>query len=215
MYVVNGWAEGSSVTTDANFYSFDDGASADPTQGAAAYTLYTIPLNEWFTDGDEDNNGLLGEGDAGWNTPSAVRAAEFKPGSVFTGKFLIPFAKKVGDDGHNAQTLQLQLVKGDGAAATDILRVWDIKLASTDPQVDPAQHVEYIDEETGTFKSRENNDEMTESYSLVRNHLYTVGAKATDEYDPDTDEPEDLSKGQNIILKVNDNWELIHKLVVD
>lgn len=218
MYVVNGWAGASSLsalTKDAKFYTFDNGVSSDPTAGAEAYTLYTINLSEWFTAGDTDGNGLLGEGDSDWNTPYAVRGAEFEPGSVFTGKFLIPF-KKVMDNGHNAQTLQLQLVKDGGTAATDILRVWDIKLASTDPQVDPAQHVEYINGISGDYTSNNsNNDEMTESYSLVRNHLYTVGAKATDEYDPDTDEPEDLSKGQNIILKVNDNWELIHKLVVD
>ena len=29
---------------------------------------------------------------------------------------------------------------------------------------------------------------------------------------PDPDKPEDLSKSQNLILKVNDNWEAIHKL---
>ena len=29
---------------------------------------------------------------------------------------------------------------------------------------------------------------------------------------PGTDEPEDLSKSQNLILKVNDNWEAIHKM---
>ena len=43
----------------------------------------------------------------------------------------------------------------------------------------------------------------------------------TDPSDPDTPEnpgtdiPEDLSKGQNLVLKVNDNWELIHKMEVE
>jgi hypothetical protein len=30
--------------------------------------------------------------------------------------------------------------------------------------------------------------------------------------DPGKDEPEDLTKSQNLILKVNDNWEAIHKM---
>lgn len=163
MYVVNGWAGTSSLSgleKNANFYSFDSGVSTDPTEGAEAYTIYSIKLNEWFTAGDTDGNDLLGEGDSDWNTPYAVRDAEFKPGSVFTGKFLIPF-KKVMADGHNAQTLQLQLVKNNGEAATDILRVWDIKLASTDPQVDPAQHVEYINGVDGDYTSNSsNNDDL-------------------------------------------------------
>lgn len=29
------------------------------------------------------------------------------------------------------------------------------------------------------------------------------------------DKPEDLSKGQNLILKVNDNWEAIHQMELD
>ena len=31
----------------------------------------------------------------------------------------------------------------------------------------------------------------------------------------DKDEPQDLSTGQNLILRVNDNWELIHKMEVE
>lgn len=58
-------------------------------------------------------------------------------------------------------------------------------------------------------------EELANSYSIVRNHLYTVGTKGTNDYNPDTDEPQDLSKGQELILKVNDNWELIHKMEVE
>ena len=33
--------------------------------------------------------------------------------------------------------------------------------------------------------------------------------------DPGKDEPEDLSKGQNLVLKVNDNWETIHQMGIE
>ena len=33
-----------------------------------------------------------------------------------------------------------------------------------------------------------------------------------DKPDPDPDKPEDLSKSQDLILKVNDNWEAIHQM---
>ena len=29
------------------------------------------------------------------------------------------------------------------------------------------------------------------------------------------DKPEDLSKGQDLLLNVNDNWEIIHNMVID
>ena len=71
------------------------------------------------------------------------------------------------------------------------------------------------------------------SLNVVRNHMYNLGVKTstgttttpdpsnpTPDPDPDPkptpdpgkDEPEDLTKSQNLILKVNDNWEAIHKL---
>ena len=69
-------------------------------------------------------------------------------------------------------------------------------------------------------------------FNVVRNHMYNLGVKPSNggktdpdpgnpdpkpDPDPDkpgTDQPEDLSKSQNLILKVNDNWEAIHKLVL-
>ena len=39
----------------------------------------------------------------------------------------------------------------------------------------------------------------------------SVGEKINGK-DDEKDEPEDLTKSQNLILKVNDNWEAIHKL---
>ena len=114
-------------------------------------------------------------------------------------------------------TLQLQSYD---TKTGKVLRYWNINLASTDPQIDPEKaHTTYYDAENSQWvrpnSPGESNDEQANSYSLVRNHLYTIGAKATDDYDPGTDDPEDLSKGQNLILRVNDNWEVIHRLVVD
>lgn len=76
-------------------------------------------------------------------------------------------------------------------------------------------------------------DETASIFNVVRNHMYNLGVKTstgttttpdpsnpTPEPNPDPtpdpkpgiDEPEDLSKSQNLILKVNDNWEFIHKM---
>lgn len=166
-----------------------------------------------------NGDGLLDEGDivnvGDWDTPASVEGASFKPGSVFAGTFLIPFAKVIGE-----QTLQLQLVNKD-----EVIRVWNINLPSDDKQVAPeAGHALIwngdVTVQSAKFdKSTEDGaGENVNHYSIVRNHLYTIGEKTSDAYDPEnpgTDIPEDLSKGQNLILKVNDNWELIHKMEIE
>lgn len=194
------------------------------------YVLYSIKLSDWFPNGDVNNDGLLDEGDAAvgtgnWSTPSSVQGASFVAGSVFAGTFLIPFEKV---DGQN--TLQLQLIKKGEATP---IRTWNINLPEDDTQLLPeAGHTRVWDgnvvsgfpalnaDEAAVDAFYNENfpfvnvDENEVSYSFVRNHLYSIGVKETDIEGP-TDEPEELSKGQRLILKVNDNWEMIHHMVVD
>ena len=179
--------------------------------------VYEIPLADWFPRGDVNGDKLLdaadAEEDGNWNSPSNVQAGSFMPGSVFGSSFIIPVLK----DADGASTLQLQLVYKNEDGGVKPLRYWNINLAQDDDQLD--KHAYYVKEDGATpaFSQPEdwNIDETRSSYSLFRNHLYTVGVKETDEFDPDTDEPEDLSKGQNLILRVNDNWELVHQMVID
>lgn len=231
-YIVNGLQSGSfssNITAGANFSGESDNSR---------YIVYEISLGDWFPNGDVNNDGILGEADANagvnnWGKPSTMgdQSVGFQPGSVFGANFLIPFLKKAG-----TKTLELQLwgkaVSVSGTDETDyeitegisdeILRSWNINLASDDDQLGSTSvngnfvwtlgnQPDYEPVQIGGTTMAE---ERT-SYSLVRNHLYSVGEKGTDEWDPDTDEPEDLSKGQNLILRVNDNWELIHKMEIE
>ena len=74
-------------------------------------------------------------------------------------------------------------------------------------------------------------------FNLYRNHMYSVGMKANNliptpenpnpkpdpskpdpviPTEPDKDEkPADLSKGQDLIIYVNSNWEVIHDMEID
>lgn len=231
-YVVNGQTP---LTGNAKFK--DDGI--DNTR----YTVYEIKLGDWFPNGDVNGDGILGEEDYNlaadnWRKPTSManEAVGFQPGSVFGAEFLIPFLKTA-----NTKTLELQLVGADitvsdesgkelAAGAETILRTWNINLASDDDQLgkDPqnGRKVYTVDwnaissvDRWDTYQPKQVTEdayaENRESYSLVRNHLYSVGEKATDEWNPDKDEPQDLSTGQNLILRVNDNWELIHKMEVE
>lgn len=214
-FIVNGRANLLSEA-DIKFYQSD----ANKALGYKGYEVFSIELDKWFPNGDVNNDGLLDEGDivntGDWDTPASVEGASFKPGSVFAGTFLIPFAKMVG-----RQTLQLQLVNKQ----SKVIRVWNINLPSDDKQVAPTAGHALIWNGTPTVEGAsfaKSTDpgagENVNHYSIVRNHLYTIGEKTSDAYDPEnpgTDIPEDLSKGQNLVLKVNDNWELIHKMEVE
>lgn len=214
-FIVNGYKKSSTDAT-IDFYKSD----ASGALSYDGYEVFSIDLSKWFPNGDVNGDGLLDEGDivntGDWDTPASVEGASFKPGSVFAGTFLIPFAKVVGQ-----QTLQLQLVN----SSSKVIRVWNINLPSDDKQVAPTAGHALIWNGTSTVegasfaKSTDSGaGENVNHYSIVRNHLYTIGEKTSDAYDPEnpgTDIPEDLSKGQNLILKVNDNWELIHKMEIE
>lgn len=229
-FVVNGNTVDTPLTKDAKFAATAEESEAD------AYVLYEINLADWFINGDVNQDGMLDINDNrdeegnrldNWISPySSIENLEFEEGSVFAGKFVIPFQKVM----NSPKTLELQLVaenalrnnedNADVYAKGSIIRSWTINLSSTDPQVKGPDgagvHARTVNKKTGELDVMNPDlEELANSYSIVRNHLYTVGTKGTNDYNPDTDEPQDLSKGQELILKVNDNWELIHKMEIE
>lgn len=191
-YVVNGL---NTANSDATFYA-----------GAEAFKVYEIDLTQWFTGSPMDTNGdgVLGDNDT-WEKPGAMTGINVATKSVFAGEFVIPFGKP-----SSGSTLELQLVAADGT----ILKYWTVNLLAGDNQVGQTAK-DYADSNLADA-------ETASAYSFVRNHLYSIGEKAIAEpEDPDTpdpgtpEKPEDLSKGQTLTLRVNDNWELIHKLEVE
>lgn len=196
-YYVNGSRSATAPTSDAQFKGGDKG-----------YVLYSIDLNTWFPKGDENNDGLLNAEDASWNHPGDVKTQVVR-GSVFGSNFVIPFALT-----HEKSTMELQLLD----AAGDIIKTWTVSI--------PAKDVNH-DDTNGNVA-----DESASIFNVVRNHMYNLGVKPSnggktdpdpsnpdpepkpdpDPDKPDPDKPEDLSKSQNLILKVNDNWEAIHQM---
>ena len=197
-YVVNGSVPAATETG----VKFSDGGDA--------YVLYSIDLTKWFLNGDINGDGFLNKDD-NWNHLASVKAALVK-GSVFAGKFIVPFAYISGKN-----TMELQLLAEDG----HIIKVWNVTI----PDANDIADLGVTDESASVF-------------NVVRNHMYNLGVKVnqntkpepgnpdpdpvdpTPDPDPDkpkpgTDEPEDLSKGQNLVLKVNDNWETIHQMGIE
>ena len=198
-YYVNGSTSttGAPLATDAKFYNKEDG-----------YVLYSIDLNEWFKNGDTNHDGVL-TNDDGWTHPTNVRTTIVK-GSVFGSSFVIPFNYAEGKN-----TMELQLLD----AENNIIKTWTVSIPESDLNKVAANGV---------------TDASPSIFNVVRNHMYNLGVKTSngtttppdpsnpdpkpdpdpDKPKPGTDQPEDLSKSQNLILKVNDNWEAIHKLVL-
>jgi len=194
-YYVNGSKSEAAPASDAQFNGGDKG-----------YVLYSIDLSKWFPNGDENEDGLLNAEDVSWTHPSDVKT-QVVEGSVFGSNFVIPFNLTSGKS-----TMELQLLD----AEVNIIKFWTVSIPESDLNKVAANGV--VDESASVF-------------NVVRNHMYNLGVKTStgtttpdptnptpdpgpDPSDPDPgkDEPEDLSKSQNLILKVNDNWEVIHEM---
>ena len=197
-YYVNGsTSTGTALATDAQFNDNENG-----------YVLYSIDLNKWFPGGDENGDGVLNAQDSNWKHPDGVKTQIVK-GSVFGSNFVIPFKYTEGKN-----TMELQLLDADG----NIIKHWTVSILASDVNSNT---------ENGAT------DESASIFNVVRNHMYNLGVKTSngtktdpdpsnpdpdpnkpdpDKPKPGTDEPEDLTKSQNLILKVNDNWEAIHKM---
>lgn len=186
--------------------------------GSETYEISSIDLTQWFTNiADNDGDNLIDAGDNWKNPYSSEGHPTFQKGSVFGGEFVIPFAHVDGQ-----QTLTLQLTNEGGT----VLRSWKVNLSSSDEQL--AQRITCWNS-ASTDWSTEVTDESANIYSLVRNHLYGIGTRMNDEAnptnpgtdpepgtpDPEKDKPESLNNKQELVLRVNDNWEVIHGMELD
>ena len=200
-YYVNGsTSTNAALPTDAQFKD-----------GSNGYVLYSIDLDTWFPGGDINKDGLLNADDNNWKRPDEVKTQVVK-GSVFGSNFVIPFAYTEGKN-----TMELQLLDEHKT----IIKKWTVSIPEADVNTD-ATNGNVADVNASIF-------------NVVRNHMYNLGVKTSTGTtttpdpsnptpdpkpdpkptpDPGKDEPEDLTKSQNLILKMNDNWEAIHKLVL-
>lgn len=198
-YYVNGsTSTNAALPTDAQFKD-----------GSNGYVLYSIDLDTWFPGGDINKDGLLNADDNNWKRPDEVKTQVVK-GSVFGSNFVIPFAYTEGKN-----TMELQLLDEHKT----IIKKWTVSIPEADVNTDATN---------GNVA-----DESASIFNVVRNHMYNLGVKTSTGTtttpdpsnptpdpkpdpkptpDPGKDEPEDLTKSQNLILKVNDNWEAIHKM---
>lgn len=212
-------ANGNSATNEVQYVV--NGAK----EGNPSTVICTAKLSDWYSSfaegtettegGETKKTGILDN--TNWITTTKATdrlGGHYVKGSVFASNFIIPF-KKIDEK----QTLVLQLVK-DGV--TEPIRHWNVNYPAGDGMATALKAWNgTVFAEVPDYKA------TTHCYSIVRNHLYSVGSKSKDGSkddpdpekpdpdDPDPDDPEDLSKSQNINLRVNHNWEVIHRMELE
>lgn len=201
------------TTTDANvMYMVNGSVPATKTakflNGDEANVLFSAKITDWFPNGDDNKDGVYDKNDSNWEKPNGYTGSYLK-GSVFASNFIVPFSATEGKS-----TLELQLLDATG----NVLYAWPVKLDASNDQIG----------KTGETASANLSDPITtmgfaetaDVFSLFRNHIYSIGIHKQDTTNPDktepgTDDPTDLSKIQNVVIRVNDNWEALHHMSID
>lgn len=200
------------TTTDANVMymvngSVPAGKTAKFLNGDEANVLFSAKIADWFPGGDKNNDGVYDKKDTNW---TKHYSGSYLKGSVFASNFIVPFSATQGKS-----TLELQLLDATG----NVLYAWPVKLDASNAQVGKKGETASADLfGTGTAMGFA---ETADVFSLFRNHIYSIGIhkQGTTNPDPETpvpgDQPTDLSKIQNVVIRVNDNWEALHHMSID
>lgn len=165
------------------------------TAADAVTKIMSLELSSWFSPIAADANNLIDA--TKW---ISAGHSNFNNGSVFMGNFIVPFRRYAG-----IYTLVLKLED----SSDNMLRTWNIKLPSADLV---GGDIHYWD---GSAWATTSTSATVTEYNIYRNHLYGIGTKATDANDPTNDDPQTLNTKEDIVLKVNDNWEVIHTMEIE
>lgn len=195
MYMVNGSVP---ATKTAKFLNGDE-----------ANVLFSAKIADWFPNGDDNKDGVYDKKDTNWTNPYTT--GSYLKGSVFASNFIVPFSATQGKS-----TLELQLLDATG----NVLYAWPVKLDASNDQIGKMGETASADLfGAGTAMGFA---ETADVFSLFRNHIYSIGIhkQDTSTTDPETpvpgtDQPTDLSKIQNVVIRVNDNWEALHHMSID
>lgn len=199
------------TTTDANVMymvngSVPAGKTAKFLNGDEANVLFSAKITDWFPGGDKNNDGVYDKEDTNW---TKHYSGSYLKGSVFASNFIVPFSATEGKS-----TLELQLLDATG----NVLYAWPVKLDASNDQIGKTGETASADLfGTGTAMGFA---ETADVFSLFRNHIYSIGIHKQDTTNPDKtepgiDQPTDLSKIQNVVIRVNDNWEALHHMSID
>jgi len=215
-WVING-SQSATLPKNAYYYG-SDRTTYD------AYEIYSIDLREWFVfgnsfaDSDLNSDGYVGKEDADkyiktyypdsddlsgfWKNPNSTteHPQQLEPGSVFAGRFLIPFSLVSGKE-----TFELQLLGNETGKPEQILKSWRVKVSA-----DGKHDVTDVEVPTGVIVPAADQDYV---YNIYRNHMYSIGKKTAD--GAEGNDPADLNTAQDLVITVNSQWQIVHGMELE
>lgn len=175
-----------------------------------AFIVYDIQLSRWFPGGennlplDQNGDGYLDFDDTNWKLDSETYpggSLKIQRGSVFADCFWVAAAVTEEDIARHNPTFQMQILDAEGG----ILKSWDVLLREK-IALQKTRTVVTLDESGAAVITTEDNPETEHCYSIVRNHLYTMGVKSHGQTYGE-DEPIDLAEAEDLVLDVDNEWE--------
>lgn len=186
--------------------------------GNNAFIVYDIPLRNWFPGGgdnlplDMNGDGYLDIEDTNWQADEESYpdgSLKIQRGSVFADRFLVASAMYAEDIDKGIPTFQMQLLDAEGG----ILKHWDVLLREK-VALQKTRTVVTLDGDGTAIITTEANPETEYCYSIVRNHLYTMGTKSHGQSYGE-DEPIDLAAADELVLDVENEWEIGDVVIFD
>lgn len=175
-----------------------------------AFLVYEVILKNWFPGNtehpglplDTNGDGYLDEKDTNWQVNEEKYpdgSIKLQKGSVFGDCFWVASAMYAEDIESGIPTFQMQLLDEGG----EVLKHWDVLLR--EKVALQATRTIVTLEDGRTVVTTESNPETEYCFSIVRNHLYTMGTKARSQSYGE-DEPIDLSEADVLVVDVENEW---------
>lgn len=176
-----------------------------------AFLVYEVVLKNWFPGNtenpglplDQNGDGYLDGGDTNWQVNEEKYpdgSIKLQKGSVFGDCFWVAAAMYEEDKLKDLPTFQMQLLDETGG----VLKHWDVLLREK-VALQATRTVVTLGEDGRTVVTTETNPETEHCFSIVRNHLYTMGTKSRSQSYGE-DEPIDLSEADVLVVDVENEW---------
>lgn len=175
-----------------------------------AFLVYEVVLKNWFPGNtenpalplDQNGDGCLDGKDTNWRVNEDKYpdgSIKLQKGAVFGDCFWVAAAMYEEDKEKNIPTFQMQLLDEGG----EVLKHWDVLLRE---KVALQATRTIVTLKNGqAIITTESNPETEHCFSIVRNHLYTMGTKSRSQSYGE-DEPIDLSEADVLVVDVENEW---------
>ena len=183
-----------------------------------AFMIYRIDLKNWFPGNEADpdlpldmnGDGYLDASDGNWRLSPYLEGTGIKlaRGTVYGSRYLIATAMDAQDILAGRPTFELQLLDKQGR----ILKHWPVEMRDEYRLTQPRTVVTLASDGKTVTTTTVYTPEAPLTYSILRNNLYTLGDKTSDQsYGEDT--PIRLAEEDVLVMDVNPEWRAFDSII--